>query len=251
MVWQEENGNKTEEFDFSFGKVFIGCSTPYCKKRIDVVGPHAMNLNETFLEMSVVQNGEDLHIKNTYPATCPYCKLETPYSLEMIVYYDRIEFGVLSDNILAIECLTPDGEKKYFISDGDPTQDPNFNFAENINKGESIYFYDDADSTDRIKTIDAHFIPEGQSCIAIAHPDETGFSEDFIIYGPLAVIEDATLIVSNRNKFSCEEVHSANDEVLIAPCGSPELFNKKIVVCSKNAPKWTRLRQSSERRNNG
>lgn len=245
VAWVQESGNASEELEFIFGHVFIECATPYCKKRIDVTGTHAKAINEEFIEMSAIQIGDSLHLKNTYPAKCPYCELDTKYALEMIVKPDKIVFGNVSDNVILVECITPDGQKTYQRDNGDPTSDPNFNFAENINKGETIYFYNDDDTTDNIQTIDAHFIPEGESCIAIAEPDETGYSEDYIVNGPLAVIEDATLIISNRNKFACTEVHSKKDDELIAPCGNPNLFNKKIVLCSKNAPKWTRIRQST------
>lgn len=245
VSWVEESGDGGEELEFIFGKVYVECNTPYCKKGIDVVGPRAMTLNEEFTAMSAIQAGDSLHLKNTYPAVCPYCNNETKYEIEMVISSTGIRFGKISNNLIAIECLTPDGEKKYYRDDGDPLSDPNFNFTENINKGEAIYFYSDDDVSGNILTLDAHFIREGESCIALAHPDDSGFSEDYVVNGPLAVIEDATLITSNKNKFSCNEVHTANDDELIAPCGNPGLFDKKIIVCSKNAPKWTKIRQSS------
>jgi hypothetical protein len=76
--------------------------------------------------------------------------------------------------------------------------------------------------------------------------DDSGYVEDIIVNGPLAVLKHATLVTSNKNVFYCDEVYSSDQEELIAPGGDPDLFSNRVIICGENSPKWTRMRQTSQ-----
>lgn len=241
----DEAGLPMEPVELIFGAVCIECATPHCGKGFDIVGHRAVHLNRLFEEMVCIHRGGKVFFSNAHGAVCPYCNLITSYSFEM----EDISFSITdtSGNIVALLCITPAGEVQYKRNTEDVTDDPNFNFLENINKGENAYFYNHENQTESVHVYDAHFIPEGKRCIASPiSEDDTGYIEDIIVNGPLAVLKHATLVTSNKNVFFCEEVYSEDDEVRIAPGGDPDLFKDRLIICGENAPKWTRVRQSSQ-----
>lgn len=241
----DEAGLAIDPVELIFGTICIECATPYCGKGFDVVGHRAVHLNRLFEEMVCIHRGGKVFFSNAHGAICPYCQLTTPYSFEI----KDISFSIAdtSGNIVALSCITPAGEVQYKRNTEDVTDDPNFNFLENINKGENAYFYDHENQTQSVYVYEAHFIPEGKWCTASPlSEDDSGYTEDIIVNGPLAVLKHATLVTSNKNVFFCEDVYDANGEELIAPGGDPDLFKDRLIICGENAPKWTRVRQTSQ-----
>ena len=241
----DEAGLALEPVELTFGFVCVECATSHCGKGFDVVGHRAAHLNDTFGEMVSIHREGKVFFSNAHGAVCPYCLLITPYSFEI----EDASFSItdISGNIVALSCITPVGEVQYKRNTEDVTDDPNFNFLENINKGENAYFYNHENQTQSVHVYEAHFIPEGKWCIASPiSEDDSGYTEDIVVNGPLAVLKHATLVTSNKNVFFCEEVYSEDNEALIAPAGDPDLFKDRLIICGENAPKWTRVRQTSQ-----
>jgi hypothetical protein len=241
----DETGAEIEPIEIVFGSVYIQCDTEYCAKGFDIVNHRAVHLNETFEEFATIRrNGERFFI-NAHPAVCPYCLFATKYSFE--IKEGSLSALNVSKSVVSLSCVTPFGAIEYKRDPDSTIDDPNFNFLENINKGEAVYFYDGENKTESVFSYEAHFIAEGENCIVTPmQDDDSGYVEDIIVNGPLAVLKHATLVTSNKNVFYCDEVYSSDQEKLIAPGGDPDLFSNRVIICGENSPKWTRMRQTSQ-----
>lgn len=234
--------NQLDGIELTFKEVLAECSNPLCAKSYDVIGSDAGHLNLDFSQLVLTMEGSTPVLCATCNATCPYCGRHTTIKINLNVTKNALSFGKISKNIIRTECITPDGPRSYMRSDN-PIDDPGFNFIENINKGEPAYVYDQDDSSE-VDVLTALFVVKGDACYAKTMPDELGIYDTVILHGPLAILDDGFVALSNKTVTQFYEI-SDSDGDIIAPDSNAYCFEDHLVFCHANSPLWTRIRQTT------
>lgn len=242
MLWAKVDvGNQTIEFEFSTFQ--ISCSSPLCGKSHNLSSGQRSSI-EKLQEYALASQGGAPQIIFCGETGCPFCAEKTRYRVAFVFSGNDICYSASSINVISLIAHTSLGDIEYIRSPGDPTDDPNFNFTENINKGVAAYFYNFENQTDAVEILQGRFLRSGEFCIGVFDPDKSEHDEPTGIFGPAVILNHGVILVNNKKAVACEAIYDS-DGNLISPAEDPEIFKDRVVLCFKNSPPWTRRRQTT------
>lgn len=230
-----------QDIELGFLELRLECLNSLCGKSFDLVSGRGPN-KEGVAECALGVSSGIPEMVFSDDAICPFCAEKTRYRITLSFLRNQLQFASSSNNIIALVLNTTLGEIKHYRS-LDPTDDPNFNFVENINKGSSAYFYNFENHTAKVEILYGTFLKAGTFCIGVFDPETSELVEPAGIFGPAVVLNHGVILVNNKTAVACEAIYD-EDGNQISPHPDASTFKDRVVLCFKNSPSWTRRRQS-------